>query len=201
MQLALGPARLAWVSDIEPGPQAILAHHHPDVPNLGDITKIDWTQVEPVDVICGGSPCTDLSMAGARAGMSKDTRSGLWESMFHAITALRPRLVVWENVQGALSASAFSLMGPDQGHLGGRPDLFSERSGVYSETLPASGMTRRGQLFRLPTLERPTSGLESSLLLTPTANLGSNGGSQPPEKRRAGGHGPTLADVIEHLEH
>ena len=78
----------------------------------------------------------------------------------------------------------------------GQPDLFSERSGVYSETLPASGMTRRGRLFTLPTLERPTSGPESSLLLTPTANLGSNGGSQPPEKRREGGHGPTLADVI-----
>lgn len=167
------------MSDIEPGPQAILAHHHPDVPNLGDITKIDWTRVEPVDVICGGSPCTDLSMAGARAGMSKDTRSGLWESMFHAITALRPRLVVWED---------------------GQPDLFSERSGVYSEILPPSGMTRRGQLFMLPTLERPTSGPESSLLLTPTANLGSNGGSQPPEKRREGGHGPTLADLIEHLD-
>ena len=52
----------------------------------------------------------------------------------------------------------------------------------------------------LPTLERPTSGPESSLLLTPTANLGSNGGSQPPEKRREGGHGPTLADLIEHLD-
>lgn len=49
----------------------------------------------------------------------------------------------------------------------GQPDLFSERSGVYSETLPASGMTRRGRLFTLPTLERPTSGPESSLLLTP----------------------------------
>ena len=82
----------------------------------------------------------------------------------------------------------------------GQPDLFSERSGVYSETLPASGMTRRGRLFTLPTSERPTSGPESSLLLTPTANLGSNGGSQPPEKRREGGHGPTLADVIEHLK-
>lgn len=109
------------MSDIEPGPQAILAHHHPDVPNLGDITRIDWSKVEPVDVICGGSPCNDLSTAGARAGMFKNTRSGLWESMFHAITTLRPRLVVWENVQGALSASAFSLMEPEQGHMGGRP--------------------------------------------------------------------------------
>ena len=69
-------------------------HHHPDAPNLGDITKIDWTQVKPVDVICGGSPCNDLSMAGARAGMFKNTRSGLWESMFHAIAVIRPRLSV-----------------------------------------------------------------------------------------------------------
>ena len=56
VQATLG-GTLAWVSDIEPGPSRILAHHHPDVPNLGDITQIDWTQVEPVDIICGGSPC------------------------------------------------------------------------------------------------------------------------------------------------
>lgn len=48
---------VAWHSDIEPGPSRILAHHWPDVPNLGDITQIDWTQVEPVDIICGGFPC------------------------------------------------------------------------------------------------------------------------------------------------
>ena len=81
----------------------------------------------------------------------------------------------------------------------GQPDLFSERSGVYSETLPASGMTRRGQLFRLPTLERPTSGPESSLLLTPRRTLARTVGAATRE-RREGGHGPTLADVIEHLE-
>ena len=109
----------AWVSDIEPGPCNILAHHHPDIPNLGDITQVDWTQVEPVDIITGGSPCQDLSLSGRRAGMRPGTRSGLWESMLTAIATIRPCLVVWENVRGALSADAFSLMESREGHLGG----------------------------------------------------------------------------------
>lgn len=100
------PAQLAWVSEIEAAPTKILAHHYPDVPNLGDITKIDWTQVEPVDIITGGSPCQDLSHAGRRAGMKTGTRSGLWASMCDAIETIKPRLVIWENVQGALSAEA-----------------------------------------------------------------------------------------------
>ncbi|MFK5160582.1 DNA cytosine methyltransferase [Propionibacterium freudenreichii] len=112
--------RVAWVSDIEPGPSRILATHHPDIPNLGDVTAIDWKSVEPVDVICGGSPCQDLSMAGRRAGMRPGTRSGLWESMLAAITTIRPRLVVWENVLGALSADAFTLcdLESESRHLG-----------------------------------------------------------------------------------
>lgn len=122
VQLALGPARTAWVSDIEPGPCALLAHHWPDAPNLGDITTVDWTQVEPVDVIAGGSPCQDLSTAGRRAGMKPGTRSGLWESMFHAITTIRPHLVVWENVRGALSAGAFSLIESREGRVGDPAD-------------------------------------------------------------------------------
>lgn len=99
-------ARTAWVSDIEAGPCKVLAHRYPDAPNLGDITKIDWSQVEPVDIITGGSPCQDLSHAGKRAGMRPGTRSGLWASMHDAIDILRPSLVVWENVRGALSANA-----------------------------------------------------------------------------------------------
>lgn len=97
VQLALGPARLAWVSDIEPGPMRILTHHHPDATNLGDITRVDWSLVEPVDVICGGSPCQGFSVAGRRRGLA-DSRSGLWEHMRQAVEALRPHLVVWENV-------------------------------------------------------------------------------------------------------
>lgn len=108
VHMAIPDTRTVWVSDVEPGPNKILAQRFPGIPNLGDITTIDWDQVEPVDILVGGSPCQDLSTAGQRAGMKPGTRSGLWESMTHAIEQLQPRLVVWENVRGALSAEAYS---------------------------------------------------------------------------------------------
>lgn len=122
-RMALDPdARVAWVSDVEPGPCRLAEVRWPGVPNLGDITQIDWETVAPVDIICGGSPCQDLSLAGKRAGMASGTRSGLWESMFKAIKTLRPRLVVWENVKGALTSGAFSLVEQEQGLLGNGAD-------------------------------------------------------------------------------
>ena len=78
-------------------------------------------------------------------------------------------------------------------------DLFSERPAVWSEIWPQSGMTRNGVLYALPTLVPRTSESDFSLLATPQANLGSCGGSQPPEKRREGGHSMSIADQIEHL--
>lgn len=91
----------------------ILARHWPDVPNHGDVTKVDWSQVEPVDILTGGFPCTDLSLAGLGAGIAPGTRSGLWIEMAKAIHALRPRLVVVENVPGILSREADRGLGPD----------------------------------------------------------------------------------------
>ena len=122
-RMALDPdARVAWTSDVEPGPCRLAEVRWPGVPNLGDITQVDWSTVEPVDIICGGSPCQDLSLAGRRAGMASGTRSGLWESMFEAIKTLRPRLVVWENVRGSLTSGAFSLVESEKGLLGDRAD-------------------------------------------------------------------------------
>ena len=110
VQAAL-PGRTLWHSDIDPGACKVLAHRWPDVPNLGDITRIDWSDVPRVDVLTGGSPCQDVSVAGARAGMHEGTRSNLWGAMREAIAVLRPSLVVWENVRGAYSACAASEMG------------------------------------------------------------------------------------------
>ena len=112
---------LAWVADPAPGPSKVLAYRHPDVPNLGDITAVDWSAVEPVDIITGGSPCQDLSSAGRRAGMTDGTRSNLWVQMREAIHAIRPRYVVWENVRGALSASAASAVESEPRLLGDGP--------------------------------------------------------------------------------
>ncbi|HEU5026625.1 MAG TPA: DNA cytosine methyltransferase [Spirillospora sp.] len=111
VQSVLG-GTVAWHSEIDPGACKILAHRYPEVPNLGDITAVDWAAVEPVDVLTGGSPCQDVSAAGKRLGMRAGTRSGLWASMCDAIDIIRPALVVWENVRGVLSAGADSAVEP-----------------------------------------------------------------------------------------
>lgn len=99
---------LAWVADNDEGASAILAHRFPSVPNLGDITKTDWSAIEPPDVMCMGFPCTDVSLSGARAGLRAGTRSGVWSHCARAVGVLRPPLVVIENVRGLLSAGADS---------------------------------------------------------------------------------------------
>lgn len=105
---AVTGASTAWCSDIDPGACKILAHRWPTVPNLGDISSVDWADVEPVDIITGGFPCQDVSLAGRRAGMTEGTRSGLWSEMLRAVETLRPSLMVAENVRGLLSAAADS---------------------------------------------------------------------------------------------
>ncbi len=114
---------IAWHSDIDKGACKILAHRYPDVPNIGDITTVDWSQVEPVDILTGGSPCQDLSHAGKRQGMTEGTRSNLWVAMREAIAQLRPPTVIWENVRGAYSAEAASELELCPGCMGA--DRFS----------------------------------------------------------------------------
>lgn len=96
-----------WHCELDPAASKVLAHRWPGVPNLGDISKVDWTAVEPVGILCGGFPCQDVSAAGRRAGIREDTRSGLWLEFANAIAALQPRLVVVENVRGLLSGYAY----------------------------------------------------------------------------------------------
>lgn len=108
---------VAWHSQYEPPDKEgredknqyaaqILAHHWPEIPNHGDLTAIDFHQVEPVDILTAGFPCQDVSLAGLRAGLAEGTRSGLWLHVARAIEELRPQLVVIENVRGLLSAPA-----------------------------------------------------------------------------------------------
>ena len=113
------PVSLSWFAEFDAAPSAVMAHHHPGVPNLGDVTKVDWSAVPRVDVITGGSPCQDLSHAGKRKGMTDGTRSNLWAEMREAVAVLRPRLVVWENVRGAYSAHADSDLESCAGCVGG----------------------------------------------------------------------------------
>jgi DNA (cytosine-5)-methyltransferase 1 len=70
------------------------------------VTKVDFSTVEQVDILTGGFPCQDLSLAGKRAGLEDGTRSGLWSEFARAIETIKPKLVVIENVRGLLSAKA-----------------------------------------------------------------------------------------------
>ncbi len=108
-------ATTAWHCEFDPEPSKVLAARWPGVPNLGDVTAVDWSQVEPVDILCGGFPCQDLSLAGRRAGMRPGTRSGLWSDFVRAIRELKPKVVVIENVRGLLSGCAESA---SDGELG-----------------------------------------------------------------------------------
>ena len=115
-------ATTEWVAEFDPDASKVLEQRFPGVPNLGDVTTVDWSKVPPVDVIAGGVPCQDLSLAGRRAGMTEGTRSNLWVAMREAVAAIRPEWVVFENVGGALSATAQSNMEQEQGRVGGTGD-------------------------------------------------------------------------------
>ncbi|SMX77906.1 DNA-methyltransferase (dcm) [Brevibacterium aurantiacum] len=99
-------AETVWFSEINEPVARVFSHHWPDAPNLGDITSINWHDVPPVDILCGGFPCQDVSTVGKRAGLAPGTRSGLWAQMATAIEILQPQFVVIENVRGLLSTKA-----------------------------------------------------------------------------------------------
>jgi DNA (cytosine-5)-methyltransferase 1 len=112
--------RLVAYSEIEPSSIKLLQAHFPDVPNLGDVSTIDWGEflalpmvqgallpaVRQVDIMLGGFPCQDVSVAGLGAGLHPGTRSGLWFEFARAIAETRPKLVVIENVAGLRSTKA-----------------------------------------------------------------------------------------------
>ena len=98
------------VSEIEPFPCAVLKHHYPNVPNLGDITKISEETLneliekhEHIDIVVGGSPCQAFSTLGLRKGLT-DPRGQLMFEYCRVVRTLRPTYFIWENVVGALSS-------------------------------------------------------------------------------------------------
>ena len=114
---------LGWTpvafSEIEPFPAAVLAHHYPDVPNYGDMTKHKEWPLEPgsIDLLVGGTPCQSFSVAGLRKGIS-DPRGGLMLTYLEIAQRLRPRWIVWENVPGVLSSGGGRDFGSFLGALG-----------------------------------------------------------------------------------
>ena len=132
-------ATTAWHVEFDKHPSTVLAQRWPGVPNYGDVTAVDWSAVEPVDILTGGFPCQDVSHAGLRRGIKPGTRSGLWEHFAYAIQTLRPRLVVIENVSGLLSADAHCDVEPCPWCLGDEPDGHMRALGAVLSDLAEIG--------------------------------------------------------------
>jgi len=92
----LGP--VAWQVEIDPFCREVLARHWPDAARHTDVRSVGASTLAPVDLICGGFPCQDVSGAGLGRGLAEGTRSGLWYEYRRIVGELRPRVVVVENV-------------------------------------------------------------------------------------------------------
>jgi DNA (cytosine-5)-methyltransferase 1 len=97
VQAVLG-GDLLWVADPDPDACKVIAHRLPGIPNLGDLTRVDWDRVPRVDLVSCGVPCSDISVAGRGAGIKEGTRSGVWIDITKALAHLLPRYVFIENV-------------------------------------------------------------------------------------------------------
>jgi DNA (cytosine-5)-methyltransferase 1 len=140
--------KVIWQAEIDPFCCKVLKKHWPDVPNMGNVTKLDWKTVPYVDLIAGGYPCQPFSTAGKRRG-ENDPRH-LWPVMFNAIRNLRPRYALMENVRGHLSMGFGTVLG----------DLARIGFNAQWQVLPASAFGaphRRDRVFIVayPNSQRP----------------------------------------------
>ena len=109
-----------WFSEIEPFPSAVLQHHYPNTPNLGDMTLIHSNPIfneTTIDVLVGGTPCQSFSVAGLRKGM-EDSRGNLALEFCRIADKAKPQWIVWENVPGVLSSNGGKDFGSLLGALG-----------------------------------------------------------------------------------
>ena len=106
-----------WFSEIEKFPSAVLQHHYPETPNLGDMTAFKEWRDDPIDLLVGGTPCQSFSVAGLRRGLA-DPRGNLMLTYLAIAERYQPRWLVWENVPGVLSSNRGRDFGTFLGALG-----------------------------------------------------------------------------------
>jgi DNA (cytosine-5)-methyltransferase 1 len=102
--------RLCWYAETDRHAQTVLRQRWPGVVNLGDIRQVDWSTVEPVDVLTAGFPCQDISNAGKRVGI-RGKNSSLWDVVAEAVRALQPPVVLVENVAALRSRGLDVVLG------------------------------------------------------------------------------------------
>lgn len=147
-------------SEIEPFPAAVLAHHYPDTPNLGDMTKFKEWPNATFDVLVGGTPCQSFSVAGLRKGLD-DPRGNLMLTFGAIAGRYRPEWLVWENVPGVLSSNGgqdfASFLGLITGQVVTPPKEGWQNSGILSGYQSAYGVAWRtldAQYFGVPQRRR-----------------------------------------------
>ena len=91
-------------SEIDKYANMVLKYRFPDIKNYGDVNAIKWNEIPNFDILFGGTPCQDLSLAGKRKGLAGE-RSGLFYKFVEALKAKKPKYFIWENVKGALSSN------------------------------------------------------------------------------------------------
>ena len=137
-------SRTVWQVEQDGFCQEVLQRHWPDARLFADVRDVGAHNLDSVDVICGGFPCQDISVAGDGGGLN-GKRSGLWWRCTELLARYDRKSSSWRTLQ-------LSLFGGCERYLGG---------------LPRSGMMRNGQLYPLPNLEHPILGTGCSLLPTP----------------------------------
>ena len=168
--MAVTGARLAWCAETDRYAAGVLARHWPGVPNLGDVTALDWARVPPVDLVSAGWPCQDISYAGPGAGITEGTRSGLWLHIAAGLRHLRPSYVFLENVAALRTRGLAKVLG-DLAALG------YDTQWVCLRAADAGAPHRRDRLLVLAV--RPGTPHGSRLLPTPVAGNFSDGASLP----------------------
>ncbi len=167
--MAVTGARLVWCAETDRYAAGVLAHHWQGVPNLGDVTALDWARVPPVDLVGAGWPCQDISYAGPGAGITEGTRSGLWLHIADGLRHLRPSYVYLENV-AALRTRGLSKV------LGDLAALGYDAQWTCLRAADAGAAHRRDRLLILSAASQPP-GPGWRLLPTPVAGAFNDGES------------------------
>lgn len=147
--------RVEWQVENDAACQRVLRKRFPGTALHDDVRAVGASNLEPVDIICGGFPCQDLSIAGKRAGLAGE-RSGLFYEMTRIVDELQPALLVWENVPGLFSAHegrdfAHILVELARiGYVGGWTTLDAQWFGVAQRRRRVFGVFARGDIGAAP---------------------------------------------------
>lgn len=155
--------RPVWFSEIDEFPCKVLNHHYPDIPNLGDMTKLNTNEIykkSNIDLLCGGTPCQSFSPAGLRKGLA-DKRGALAIEFIRILADKRPKWFIWENVPGVLTSGGgrdfASILGGFVGRSIKPPKRGWRNAGIIEGIQQAYGIAWRvldSQYFGVPQRRR-----------------------------------------------